>query len=153
MTATAKVPYLRSGCLQTYVQARPKGREGTQRALGFNAAEALGQADTAATSKSAEGSEADLREMLGARDELMNRWRPCPSLAPGQHMPSHLVKICSLRGILEPRDGLRLCSGLASGIQLDRPHQEGAQHVIAKDMNDCTSPLAWFMSTLARTVS
>lgn len=60
-------------CLQSYTQARPKPGEGSKRALGFEAADAQGQADAAMAPKSAEGAETDLREMLGARDELMNR--------------------------------------------------------------------------------
>ena len=78
----------RSKCMQSYMQARPKAREGTQRALGFDTAEVRGQADAAVAPKNADGSEADLREMLGARDELMNRWRLCSSLAPEETLPS-----------------------------------------------------------------
>ena len=55
------------------MQVRTKGGEGSRRALGFDGAVAGGQSEGAAAPRSAEGSEADLREMLGIRDELMNR--------------------------------------------------------------------------------
>ena len=71
---------MREDCLQAYAQPRIKAGEGSKRALGFDAADSPGQADAAVVPKSAEGSEADLREMLGARDELMNRWRHCSGL-------------------------------------------------------------------------
>ena len=55
------------------MQVRTKGGEVSRRALGFDGAAVGGQSEGAAAPKSAEGSEADLREMLGIRDELMNR--------------------------------------------------------------------------------
>ena len=73
--SAAKWLLTRPQCPQAYAQPRVKAGEGSKRALGFEAADAQGHADAPVAPKSAEGSEADLREMLGARDELMNRWR------------------------------------------------------------------------------
>ena len=72
----------RTDCPQAYAQPRVKAGEGSKRALGFDAPDAQSKADAAVAPKNAEGSEADLREMLGARDELMNRWRLYCLLVP-----------------------------------------------------------------------
>ena len=65
------------------MQVRAKAGEGSRRALGAEGAERASPPEAAARPpKGPEGSEADLREMLGARDELMNRCLSRQTLSP-----------------------------------------------------------------------
>ena len=84
-------------------QVQSKAGEGPKRNLGFEAADVSSQADTDMLSKSTGGSEADLCERLGARDELMNR---CLLL--------HFLPFCAGRSRLGSVDRMSAARGMCA---------------------------------------
>lgn len=88
------------------MQVRSKAGEGSKRALGFEAADVSSQADTDMLTKSAGGSEADLCEMLSARDELMNRCFLVHFLpfCVGRSHPDCVIRMSTAQGICALQD-------------------------------------------------